>query len=131
MQPNDNVSFQVLLRPAGGAAISAETATAARVAELRPDPAVAAKVQSWFSAHGLRPGDLVANSFSVVATVAEVEAAFGCRVRKMPGGGLGFAIRRGGPRRELAGATLPVELRDAAASVTFGEPMDFGPESFA
>ena len=127
------LSAQVVLRPAGGAALTgAEEITAATVARYAPDPAAVATAQAFFRDAGFAVGDARGISFAITAPKARFEDVFGDELVVDPGSRAGaISVSRAGGGRELPLTRLPAEVAAALQAVAFTPPPDFGPTGHA
>lgn len=105
------LSAQVLLFPASGQIPKDEEIIAANIDKLNPGPR-AADIMATFKKAGFTVGNLVGLSFSITAEAKVFEKFF--RAKKLSGD-----------------LPLPASLIKSVRAVTFPQPPDFGPGSFA
>src|SRR5260370_1342122 len=85
----NKVSAQVVLAPASGARIGPNTAITSRnIEQLRPSADATAAIPQAFARAGFEVGILVANSFSITASVKKFEDFFKTKLREEAKGGL-------------------------------------------
>jgi hypothetical protein len=111
------VSAQVILRPRGGAAVTAASMTAANIRSILPEPEKVENVSRWFAEKGFDVGAAYGTSFSITAPKSTFERVFKTELAT---------------RDSLA---LPLEplsndVAEEVEEVTFTPPPDFGPTSY-
>lgn len=131
IQKDQVVSAQVVLQPASGEAIDAETViTSENVQDFAPSPGAAAEATQAFAAMGFDVGDVVGISFSITAEVSTFEQVFETRLREDGRGGVEAVRDDGSASYELPLEPLPESLSNLVVAVTFTPPPDFGPTEY-
>lgn len=124
------LSAQVVLIPAGGPTDT--PVTAETLAEHAPDTDAAAHVASHLRRAGFDVGELIGTSFSITGPRSRFEDTFdiALTIDTDDAGTVAYATTDAG-HLELPLSSLPSNLVRHVTAVTFTEPPDFGPGSFA
>ena len=117
---NDQLSPQVILRPATGRLKQKGAVVAANLEAILPAPEAANRVLGFFQQAGFECGPLVANSFSITGPRSLLRKHF-------TAGDISQHETAGG---ELALGGLPAGIRDLVEAIAFTAPPDFGPTSY-
>jgi len=126
------LSAQVALRPASGKAFNSQTAiTSENIGDYLPAPETVDAARRGFEEAGFEVSNPVGMSFSITAPASTFEKAFKVKLVADDLGGIKITDRKGGDQTyELPLESLPKELRQSVAAVTFSPPPDFGPTSY-
>jgi len=123
LDPERNVSAQVVLAAAGGARPGPKTRiTSDNIQAWLPSPETVVRVSGALGDLGFEVGQCVGNSLSIAGPVRLFESCFRTRLRER---GAGIRFAHGG--EELAADRIPAELRAQVVAITFTPPPDFGP----
>jgi len=128
---SNKLSAQVAIKPASGKQFDSQTAiTSENIGEYLPSSDSVVSAQRAFVDAGFDVGNLVANSFSITAPAGQFEKLF--KVKIQHDEKAGTRVDAGGtePQYELPTSSLPADLRQSVAVVTFSPPPDFGPNSY-
>ena len=131
-QEKKQLSAQVALRPASGKAFNSQTAiTSENIGDYLPAPETVDAARRGFEEAGFEVSNPVGMSFSITAPAAAFEKVFKVKLVADDRGGIKITDRKGGDQTyELPLESLPKELRQSVAAVTFSPPPDFGPTSY-
>ena len=126
------LSAQVALRPASGKAFDSQTAiTSENIGDYLPAPETVDAARKGFEEAGFEVSNPVGMSFSITAPAATFEKVFKAKLVADDRGGIKVTDLKGSNQTyELAVESLPDELRQSVAAVTFSPPPDFGPTSY-
>ena len=109
---------------------SVQSAVASNIDALRPPHQMVESARQAFANLGFRVADLIGNSFAIEAPISHFNEVFGVELHA----GRDGAIRvRGAEEKsslELPVAALPDDVRGLVRTVTFSEPLAFGPSGF-
>jgi hypothetical protein len=131
-QEKKSLSAQVALRPASGKAFNAQTAiTSENIGDYLPAAETVEAARKGFEEAGFAVGNAVGMSFSITAPASTFEKVFKVKLVADDRGGIKVTDHKGGDQTyELPVESLPAELRQFVAAVTFSPPPDFGPTSY-
>lgn len=130
-QNKQNLSAQVILRPAGGKeSLPPEQITAENVHKMMPSAADAAAAQRFFANAGFDVGGVFGNSFSITGEQKLFEKIFGTKIFTNEKLAIKSRSKTAAESSELPSDKLPEDTRKIVETVTFTEPPDFGPTNF-
>jgi hypothetical protein len=125
------LSAQVALRPASGKAFDSQTAiTSENIGDYLPAPETVEAARKGFEEAGFEVGNPVGMSFSITAPAATFEKVFKAKLVADDREGVKVTGKAGDQTYELPAGSLPTELQQHVAAVTFSPPPDFGPTSY-
>jgi hypothetical protein len=122
---SEDVSALVVLRPASGREIAADSRiTADTLGEFAPDPEQAAAAGRALAEAGFEVGPVLGISMPVSGSRALFEDFFDTTVRPASGGGWVAVDRAGSESRELPVSRLPEPVASGVQVVTFEPPAE-------
>lgn len=127
----DVVSAQIILPSLSGAKIGSETSiTVENVQQLTPSTETIFKATGYFREKGFEVGNVVGISFSITGAVELFEEILNVKVVLDDNNAAIFISSKGLKTSTLEGDALKSLPDGLVDSITFPEPLDFGPGSY-
>ncbi len=125
MNETTMLSAIVWIKPASGARID-EPITASNIDKMEAAPADIERTARYFADKGLEVSAASSMMYSISGTPEQFETIFGVRLQ-VTGKGPATSVTTGGDSRELPLSTLEPAVAALIHTITFSEPLDFGP----
>jgi subtilase family serine protease len=128
---NEIVSALVVLRPASGITIDADTEiTSENINDFKPSLDDVVKISNVLTEMGFVVEDLVGISFAISAPASTFEKVLNTRLVKLEDGSINVMGEEGALSYEIPIKSLPESIAELVHSLTFVSPPDFGPTDF-
>ena len=125
------VSVQIILPSSSGAKIGPETSiTAENIQQFTPSAETIAKATGYFRAKGFDVGNVVGISFTITGAAALFEEVLKVKVVIDDQKAASFSSVEGSKTSSLEGDALKSLPTGLVNSITFPEPLDFGPGNY-
>ncbi|MGR8980664.1 MAG: hypothetical protein ACU84H_11335, partial [Gammaproteobacteria bacterium] len=124
---NQIFSAEVVLMPASGRVIRDEQITAGNIKDFAPSPDAVEKARQFFASAGFNVGNVTGISFSITGPSPVFERVFNVKVAVGARGAACVVNQSGGSGIEFPLDAIPATIRSHVTSITFSQPLDFGP----